>query len=101
MDVGVGSVVFSSGIVAARPYVNQSAPTGLYALLGSVRSALPVLLLGFLRLVLTKGVNYQVNSLWVLYDRIIHPSVGTPFRIRSPLEFLLHTRLSPSFCNAG
>ncbi|ORZ03423.1 hypothetical protein BCR43DRAFT_535734 [Syncephalastrum racemosum] len=59
MDVGVGSVVFSSGIVAARSYVNQNAPAGIYALLGSIRSALPILVLGFLRLALTKGVDYQ------------------------------------------
>jgi phosphatidylinositol glycan class W len=60
MDIGVGSFVFSSGIVASRAYLKKQQPTVLKAVLQAIRSAFPVLFLGFARLFLTKSVNYQV-----------------------------------------
>lgn len=60
MDVGVGSVVFSSGIVASRAYLNRQPVSRVMAMIKAFRSALPILLLGFLRFILTKGVDYQV-----------------------------------------
>ncbi|KAI9246710.1 GWT1-domain-containing protein [Phascolomyces articulosus] len=63
MDVGVGAVVFSSGIVSSRAYLYQKpGETKIRALSNAIRSALPILTLGFLRLVLTKGVDYQQHS---------------------------------------
>ncbi|KAF7730273.1 hypothetical protein EC973_002516 [Apophysomyces ossiformis] len=62
MDMGVGSVVFSSGIVGARAYVSAETIPFLTSLLKSVRSAAVILALGFLRLILTKGVDYQLHS---------------------------------------
>lgn len=62
MDAGVGSFVFSSGVVAARAYItnnNQSIPKQM---LKSIRSAFPILVLGFARLWLTKSVNYQEHN---------------------------------------
>ncbi|KAL1928839.1 hypothetical protein VTP01DRAFT_2625 [Rhizomucor pusillus] len=60
MDVGVGSVVFSSGIVSSRAYLSTiPSKSKLSQLVASVRSALSILILGTLRLLLTKGVDYQ------------------------------------------
>lgn len=62
MDVGVGSFVFSAGVVAARPILKEqlegkttSLGTRLYR---SIRHSLPLLLLGFIRLYSVKGLDY-------------------------------------------
>ncbi|KAI9493289.1 GWT1-domain-containing protein [Zychaea mexicana] len=68
MDVGVGAVVFSSGIVSSRAYLYQiPGETKMLALFKAIRSALPILTLGFARFVLTKGVDYQHNSEYGLH----------------------------------
>lgn len=62
MDLGVGSFVFSAGVVAARPvYRERSAGKGSalsirmrYAL----RHSIPLLVLGFVRLLSVKGLDY-------------------------------------------
>lgn len=54
MDVGVGSFVFSSGVVASKSYL-QRPPS----FLSSLRSGFAILILGFARFFLTKGINYQ------------------------------------------
>ncbi|ORZ06220.1 GWT1-domain-containing protein [Absidia repens] len=58
MDVGVGSFVFSSGIVASRSYTTPHGNSMWTAL----RSSIPLLVLGGARLVLTRGVDYQLHS---------------------------------------
>lgn len=62
MDVGVGSFVFSAGLVAARPVLKeQSAGKGkklstrIYT---SLRHSLPLFILGFIRLYSVKGLDY-------------------------------------------
>lgn len=62
MDVGVGSFVFSAGLVAARPVLKeQLAGKGknlnarLYT---SLRHSLPLFILGFIRLYSVKGLDY-------------------------------------------
>lgn len=62
MDVGVGSFVFSAGVVAARPILKEklegkSTPlsTRLYR---SIRHSAPLLVLGFIRLYSVKGLDY-------------------------------------------
>jgi len=62
MDVGVGSFVFSAGLVAARPILKeQLAGNGknlgsrLYT---SLRHSLPLFILGFIRLYSVKGLDY-------------------------------------------
>ncbi|KAI9473897.1 MAG: GPI-anchored wall transfer protein [Benjaminiella poitrasii] len=64
MDIGVGSFVFSSGVVASRAYIHQGSTTLniRQSLLKSLRSAFPILVLGFARLFLTKSVNYQEHN---------------------------------------
>jgi phosphatidylinositol glycan class W len=62
MDVGVGSFVFSAGVVAARPILKEklagkstALSTRLYR---SIRHSLPLLVLGFIRLYSVKGLDY-------------------------------------------
>ena len=62
MDVGVGSFVFSAGVVAARPILKQS-PSGpstalRLRLYRSARHSLPLIVLGFVRLYSVKGLDY-------------------------------------------
>ena len=62
MDVGVGSFVFSAGLVSARP-VLQARLAGKTSSFGSqlksaLRASLPLLLLGFIRLYSVKGLDY-------------------------------------------
>ncbi|TWU75239.1 Glucosaminyl phosphatidylinositol (GlcN-PI) nositol acylation protein [Metarhizium rileyi] len=62
MDVGVGSFVFTAGVVAARPVLKERASgvnTSLVRrLLSSARHSLPLLVLGVIRLLSVKGLDY-------------------------------------------
>ncbi|KAJ5578538.1 GPI-anchored wall transfer protein 1 [Penicillium hispanicum] len=63
MDLGVGSFVFSAGVVSARAVLKRrtsnAAPTTLLSrLLGSVRHSIPLLVLGLIRLWSVKGLDY-------------------------------------------
>ncbi|KAG9235952.1 GWT1-domain-containing protein [Amylocarpus encephaloides] len=62
MDVGVGSFVFSAGVVAARPLLKEKLAgktTPLTTrLFRSVRHSAPLLVLGFIRLYTVKGLDY-------------------------------------------
>ncbi|KAI9839412.1 MAG: Glucosaminyl phosphatidylinositol (GlcN-PI) nositol acylation protein [Sclerophora amabilis] len=66
MDIGVGSFVFSAGLVSARPILkerllsaNQSARTNLpRRLYQSVKHSLPLLILGLVRLYSVKNLDY-------------------------------------------
>ena len=62
MDMGVGSFVFTGGLVAARPILRERAagrevPVG-QRILGSLRHSIPLLVLGFIRLLSVKGLDY-------------------------------------------
>ncbi|KAF2259794.1 GPI-anchored wall transfer protein 1 [Lojkania enalia] len=61
MDIGVGSFVFTSGVVSVRSFLKTEAgrhPPLLKRLLSSLRHSLPLLILGMVRLVSVKGLNY-------------------------------------------
>ncbi|WQF87125.1 Putative phosphatidylinositol anchor biosynthesis protein PIGW/GWT1 [Colletotrichum destructivum] len=62
MDIGVGSFVYSAGVVAARPVLKERAEgksTPLTTrLLRSMRHSLPLLVLGVIRLLSVKGLDY-------------------------------------------
>lgn len=62
MDMGVGSFVFSAGVVASRPVLKERAEgktTPLSTRLKtSLRHSLPLLVLGFIRLLSVKGLDY-------------------------------------------
>lgn len=62
MDVGVGSFVFTGGIVAARPILKdqlagKTTPFGT-RLFRSIRHSAPLIILGFIRLWTVKGLDY-------------------------------------------
>lgn len=62
MDLGVGSFVFSAGVVGARPVLKEKVagrvkPLGK-RLLESMRHSIPLLVLGFIRLLSVKGLDY-------------------------------------------
>lgn len=66
MDLGVGSFVFSAGVVGARPILKERV-TGRRTTLGtrlytSIRHALPLLALGVIRLVSVKGLEYAEHT---------------------------------------
>jgi phosphatidylinositol glycan class W len=61
MDVGVGSFVFSAGVVAARPILKHKlsgSSTLRTRLYHSARHSLPLIVLGFVRLYSVKGLDY-------------------------------------------
>lgn len=63
MDLGVGSFVFSSGLVSARQVLKdhfaKKAPSTLAVRMkGAMRSSAPLIVLGFVRLAMVKGVDY-------------------------------------------
>ncbi|KAF9107169.1 Glucosaminyl phosphatidylinositol (GlcN-PI) nositol acylation protein [Mortierella sp. AM989] len=59
MDLGVGSFVFSSGVVSARGYLKkETMPFSKQMALG-LRTSIPLLILGLGRYISTKGVDYQ------------------------------------------
>jgi hypothetical protein len=82
MDLGVGSFVFSSGLVSSR----QKETSVLKQLWGAFRSSAMILFLGIVRIVLTKNLEYQVAPRYV-HDLMI----GTCYRVWSALEFLHYT----------
>lgn len=63
MDLGVGSFVFSGGVVSARAVLKNRAsgaqkPGILKRLVGAVRHSIPLLVLGLIRLWSVKGLDY-------------------------------------------
>lgn len=62
MDLGVGSFVFSAGVVSARSVlkaqVSPNPPDLARRLIGSLRHSLALLVLGTIRLISVKGVDY-------------------------------------------
>lgn len=62
MDIGVGAFVFSAGLVAARPVLKERAEGRsiplLRRLVYSMRHSLPLLILGVVRLLSVKGLDY-------------------------------------------
>lgn len=63
MDVGVGSFVFSLGLVTSRSSTSSSTPKGnmFFAVLKALKKAAPVLILGLVRVVMVKGAEYPVS----------------------------------------
>ncbi|KAI9677173.1 MAG: Glucosaminyl phosphatidylinositol (GlcN-PI) nositol acylation protein [Trizodia sp. TS-e1964] len=58
MDLGVGSFVFSGGLVSARGLINKRASILGQRLYTASRHSLPLLLLGFVRLYTVKGLDF-------------------------------------------
>jgi phosphatidylinositol glycan class W len=65
MDVGVGSFVFSLGIVSVRQLATkgqtgQSGPAWLWSCVKALRKSSAVLALGVVRVLMVKGAEYPV-----------------------------------------
>jgi glucosaminylphosphatidylinositol acyltransferase len=65
MDLGVGSFVFSAGVVSARPLLrslsapsDKRSPPFMSRFVASFRHSIPLLILGFIRLYSVKGLDY-------------------------------------------
>jgi phosphatidylinositol glycan class W len=59
MDLGVGSFVFSAGLVSARSVLKSNGTSTLVnRLVASIRHSIPLLVLGFVRLYSVKGLDY-------------------------------------------
>jgi phosphatidylinositol glycan class W len=66
MDLGVGSFVFSQGVVSAIPLIKDpyhlKAPF-LRKIIRVMSNSLPVIVLGLIRVLLVKGTDYPVSLL--------------------------------------
>ena len=58
MDLGVGSFVFSSGLVSSR----QRDISPIKQIFTALRSSAAILILGIVRTLLTKNLEYQVHT---------------------------------------
>ncbi|ODV85808.1 hypothetical protein CANARDRAFT_7176 [[Candida] arabinofermentans NRRL YB-2248] len=62
MDLGVGSFVFSMGLISSRSYIRQNF-TSTYSysknLLKSLKNSIPLIILGLIRLISVKSLDYQ------------------------------------------
>jgi phosphatidylinositol glycan class W len=61
MDVGVGSFVFSLGLVSSRTG-RSTKGSPLAANVKAIKKAIPVLALGLVRILMVKGSEYPVSS---------------------------------------
>lgn len=78
MDLGVGSFVFSQGVVSAIPIIKS--PDHLSSALKPkvirvLRKSLPIWVLGFLRLIVVKLSDYPVSQLTKNFLQNIHQNV--------------------------
>ncbi|KAF2128011.1 GPI-anchored wall transfer protein 1 [Dothidotthia symphoricarpi CBS 119687] len=61
MDMGVGSFVFTAGVVSVRAFLKEGAgrrPSLSKRLITSIRHSIPLLVLGIIRLISVKGLDY-------------------------------------------
>jgi hypothetical protein len=104
MDIGVGSFVFSQGIVSAIPILKN--PTHLSApiapkIILALRKSLPLLCLGLLRVLLVKGVEYPVRIVYNHPGRCSQFTSGTRDRVWNALEFLFYPGPRPCISGAS
>ena len=91
MDVGVGSFVFSAGVVSARPMLRATsdtkAPSIFEKLAIAMKHALPLLALGLLRLYSVKGLNYAEH----VTEYGVHWNFFFTLGLLPPFVTLFHT----------
>lgn len=64
MDLGVGSFVFSQGVVSAIPVLKDPSyvtASSIPKLITAVKKVLPLLFLGIVRIISIKGTEYPVS----------------------------------------
>ena len=106
MDLGVGSFVFSLGVVSALPLLRRTDPRPYFAsVLSSIKKSLPIIALGLVRVIMVKGVDYPVRLIVLhslirsdyLTNRWSLRRTGTCIRVWSTMELLLHDGFHPNF----
>ena len=102
MDVGVGSFVFSAGLVSARPIIKArlagEASSITRQLRASLRASLPLLLLGLIRLYSVKGLDYaeHVTEYGVHWNFFFTLAFLPPFvALSQPLPALVRCYILP------
>lgn len=74
MDLGVGSFVFSQGVVSALPLIrdqNYLTTPLLSKLIRVTKKCLPIIALGMVRVVLVKGTEYPVCCPWTYINHVV------------------------------
>jgi len=66
MDMGVGSFVFSLGVVSTKSFSSSPGQSRLRKLARSLYKSIPLILLGLVRVVMVKGVEYPVSPVRTL-----------------------------------
>ncbi|KAF7762098.1 hypothetical protein Agabi119p4_8691 [Agaricus bisporus var. burnettii] len=86
MDLGVGSFVFSQGLVSAIPFISQPHYLLQPTIHKTLRKALPILALGLLRVVLVKGTDYPEH----VTEYGVHWNFFLTLAILPILQVILH-----------
>ena len=79
MDLGVGSFVFSQGIVSAIQLIKNPAYLTSPVMSKFIRvthKSLPIIVLGLIRVILVKGTDYPVNYWFVLFPYFLKLVLG-------------------------
>ena len=108
MDLGVGSFVFSQGIVSAIPILKKpqhlSDPL-IPKMITACKKALPLFVLGFVRVLLVKGTEYPVRELDSLPLYVLNQHFGNKtgacHRVWCTLELLHYSRLTRPFLDSS
>lgn len=61
MDVGVGSFVFSMGVVSIKSFTSLPDQSAFSRIARSLYKSLPIILLGLVRVIMVKGSEYPVS----------------------------------------
>jgi hypothetical protein len=96
MDLGVGSFVFSQGVVSAIPLLKDPSyltASVTFKFVSIVRKTLPIILLGIIRVLLVKGTEYPVVPfIFIMPLRYsLRKLPGTRIRVRNPLELFYNS----------
>ncbi|EKM78301.1 hypothetical protein AGABI1DRAFT_75828 [Agaricus bisporus var. burnettii JB137-S8] len=86
MDLGVGSFVFSQGLVSAIPFISQPHYLLQPTIHKTLRKALPILALGLLRVVLVKSTDYPEH----VTEYGVHWNFFLTLAILPILQVILH-----------
>ena len=75
MDIGVGSFVFSQGVVSAIQIIKD--PTYLTSpvlskFISVTRKSLPIIVLGLIRVILVKGTDYPVIHSFFFFSDLLN-----------------------------